>query len=249
MEAIVTRPAVSCCRRAVAAPGTAAPSRLLFLTTSTVLPSGTRQKSTSARTRRALNIPPHPSFLDLPTTGAGKPAADGTTPARPTTDQIIFNPPSSAPSVLHTPFKFLPKSDPRRRANLASSLLAASTTLQYPSNPQPDASASASAAAAVDALPVVNPAMPTPRHHLSMADIEEMRALRAADPATHSVQALSKRFQCSKLFVLMCCQAPKEHRDKIAAEADKVKARWGPRRRQAREERGRRFEMLYRGEL
>jgi hypothetical protein len=76
-----------------------------------------------------------------------------------------------------------------------------------------------------------------------------MRRLRAEDPVKNSVLSLSRQFQCSKLFVLMCCQAPKEHREKIQSQTEQVKSRWGPRRRAAREERQRRFAMLFNGEL
>jgi hypothetical protein len=233
MEAAITRPALICCRGAVSSAPTAA--RLLPITTS--LPSGARQKSTAARTRRALNIPPHQSFLH--------PNKDpATAAARPTTDEIIFNPPSSAPSVFHTPFKFLPKSDPRRIANLASNLFTSSTTIQYTNPTSSQTAPSPESFPSIEGPPVLKP-----RHHLTPADIEQMRRLREQDPVTNSVQNLARQFQCSKLFVLMCCQAPKEHKEKIKEQEEKVKARWGPRRRAAREERHRRMEMLFNGEL
>ncbi|KAL2168240.1 hypothetical protein VTG60DRAFT_248 [Thermothelomyces hinnuleus] len=235
MEAVATRPALACCRRAVT--------------------SGVRHKSTAARTRRALNIPPHPSFLNS--------GSD-----RPTTDEIIYNPPSSAASVYHTPFKFLPKSDPRRRANLASELLASSTTIQYPSSSSSSSSSSSassstatstqppsensSSSSSSDEVPfpsIEGPPRHKARYHLTKADIEEMRRLRAQDPATNTVQALSARFQCSKLFVMMCCQAPKEHKDKVRTDLERIKERWGPRRQAAREERRARMGLLFEGRL
>ncbi|KAJ9156400.1 hypothetical protein NKR23_g1527, partial [Pleurostoma richardsiae] len=79
-----------------------------------------RHKSTANRTKRALSVPPHPSFL-----AHGAPVEQQQQLQQ---DHIIFNPPSSAPSVFHTPFKFLPRSDPRRRANLTA-LFAQSTTI------------------------------------------------------------------------------------------------------------------------
>ncbi|KAL2138009.1 hypothetical protein VTI28DRAFT_7669 [Corynascus sepedonium] len=231
MEAIATRPAVSCCRRAAF--------------------TGVRYKSTAARTRRALRIPPHPSFLN---------SSSSTSPTdHTTTDQIIYNPPSSAASVFHTPFKFLPKSDPRRRANLASELLAASTTIQYPSSSsstttststQPQSDAASSSSAEANPFPSIEGAPRyRARHHLTKADIEEMRRLRAADPATNTVQALSARFQCSKLFVMMCCQAPPERKEQVRAELERARDRWGPRRAAARDERRARMGMLFNGEL
>ncbi|KAH6641636.1 mitochondrial ribosomal protein subunit L20-domain-containing protein [Chaetomium tenue] len=246
METIVTRPVVSCCRQAVLSAPT---SSRLVLSSSTAVPSGIRQKSTAARTRKALNIPPHGSFLNPNSSAADR-------NARPTTGQIIYNPPSSAASVFHTPFKFLPKQDPRRRANLASELFAASTTINYPSptnNPtqatQPD-STSPSSQSPTDLFPSIEgEPRYRARHHLTKADIEEMRRLRAADPVANSVQNLSLRFRCSKLFVLMCCQAPSGHREKVQAELEATKARWGPRRAAARDERRARMGMLFRGEL
>jgi hypothetical protein len=88
-----------------------------------------------------------------------------------------------------------------------------------------------------------------PRHHLTKADIEEMRRLRAEDPVANSVVALSRRFQCTTLFVLMCCQASREHREMVKEQTEKAKERWGPRRRAARDERARRNVMVYNGEL
>ncbi|KAK4152911.1 mitochondrial ribosomal protein subunit L20-domain-containing protein [Chaetomidium leptoderma] len=248
MEAIVVRPAVSCCRSAVSAGPTS--SRLLLNT----LPTGIRQKSTSARTRRALNIPPHPSFLNA-NNSTGNSGPDGLRGTRRDTDQIIFNPPSSAPSVFHTPFKFLPKNDPRRRANLTSSLFASSTTIHYNATQQQSSSTSPTSMPAEQTFspedfPMAEgPVVLKPRHHLAKADIEEMRRLRETDPVTNSVQSLARQYQCSKLFVLMCCQAPREHQDKIKAGLEKTKERWGPRRRAAREERARREGMLRTGEL
>ncbi|GAB1315059.1 54S ribosomal protein L20, mitochondrial [Madurella fahalii] len=246
MEAIVTRPtaALSCCCRVL--PWGPPASRLAFLRSSkTTLPSGTRQKSSSARTRRALRIPPHPSFLS------------SNLDARPAGDHIIFNPPASAPSVYHTPFKFLPKSDPRRRANLASALFASSTTVQYNDSSNSSSShndsgepTAATAPPSPEDLPVVNELDLRPTNHsVTKEDIEQMRALRLADPVANSVQTLAERFGCSKLFVMMCCQSPREHRDQVKAQEEAVKERWGPRRAAAREERRRRWEMVLNGEL
>jgi hypothetical protein len=216
------------------------------LSSTTTLPSNIRQKSTAARTRRALNIPPHESFLNPNSSAADR-------NARPTTGQIIYNPPSSAASVYHTPFKFLPKQDPRRRANLASELFAASTTIQYPStHTQPhhhQQQSENTPPSATDFPSIEGEPRYRARHHLTKADIEEMRRLRALDPVEHSVPNLSARFRCSKLFVMMCCQAPREHREKVQAEVEAAKARWGPRRAAARGERKARMGMLFNGEL
>ena len=206
------------------------------------LPSGARTKATAARTRRALRIQPHDSFLH-PQNKPGHPSGP-----RPATDEIVFNPPSSAASVYHTPVKFLPRSDPRRRtAALVSAAMSSSSSSSSSGTPQ--SSASSSSRVNLDAFPSV--AMPDarPRHHLTKADIEEMRRLRTADPMTNSVVTLARRYECSQLFVLMCCHAPPEHRAKMREEEQKVRARWGPRRRAAREERERRAVMLQNGDI
>ncbi|KAK3685841.1 mitochondrial ribosomal protein subunit L20-domain-containing protein [Podospora appendiculata] len=232
MEArLLRRPAATCCHRLLASSTTPAASLLPPVTLQ--FPStGARHKSTTNRTKRALNIAPHASFLN-------KPSA---------TDRIIFNPPSSAASVFHTPFKFLPKTDPRRRANLTS-LFASSASIQFNS---PSSSASDAAPApgtTEDTLPPKIGGRVGRTHHMTKEDVLEMRRLRETDPVANSVNRLAAKFGCSHLFVLMCCQAPREHKEKHVAAGELVKSRWGPRRRAAREDRKRRLEMLFRGEL
>lgn len=90
--------------------------------------------------------------------------------------------------------------------------------------------------------------LPT-RHHLTEADVAEMRRLRAEDPEVHSVLALSRRFKCSKLFVLMCCQSTREHQEKSKAQKQAAMDRWGPKKQAAVSERRTRLDMLFRGEL
>lgn len=185
-----------------------------------------RTQATSARSRRTLNIPPHPTFL----------ASD----SRQQQDHIIFNPPSAAPSVYHTPFKFLPKTDPRRRANLAS---------LFESHFASDAK--------VEDIPTVRPTDPrsartssiSSRGPVTKAEVEEMRRLREEDAHKWSVTALADKFDLPRGFVMACCQAPK---DKIEFERKKlelIQQRWGPIRAKAREQKERRKEMLYRGEI
>ncbi len=252
MDSLATRRAASCCRSTLLAPSrTTPPTRALLLTTrsptttttpSTApagvafpLPSGARTKATAARTRRALRIQPHDSFLH-PQNKPGHPAGP-----RPTTDEIIFNPPSSLASVFHTPVKFLPRTDPRRRTAALLSAAAAAGT--------PTSTASTTPRTNIDAFPSVPMPDARPRHHLTKADIEEMRRLRTEDPVTNSVVTLARKYECSQLFIMMCCHSPPEHQAKMREEEAKVRARWGPRRRAAREERERRAVMLENGEL
>ncbi|KAK4229599.1 mitochondrial ribosomal protein subunit L20-domain-containing protein [Podospora fimiseda] len=213
MEATLSRPAasaLSCCCRTTSTPR--------------LVPGLIRHQSTKARTKRMLNIPKHESFLN----------------PRPQTNHIIFNPPSSEASVYHTPFKFLPKNDPRRRAQLPQ-LFATSTTIQYP---QPSENANP------EELPAAfPPELGTKKYHMTKEDVEEMRRLRLEDPVTNTVTALSQKFGCTPWFVMMCVKSPREHRDQHKAREAAIKAKWGPKRTAAREERARRWAMLFRGEI
>ncbi|KAK1700600.1 mitochondrial ribosomal protein subunit L20-domain-containing protein [Colletotrichum godetiae] len=191
--------------------------------TTTTVPR--RGHKTFSRTKRALNIPPHPNFL--PST----PAAG---------DTIIYNPPSAAPSVYHTPFKFLPATDPRRRANLS--------TLFASSQPSSSNSTAATSSPLPPALNVPSRGA-TPRYHLSKDDVAEIRKLRAQDPDFWSVSALARKFDCSETFITICTPAPREHTERLARKLEAIKGRWGGIRTKAREDRSRRKEMLFRGEL
>ncbi|RYP43189.1 hypothetical protein DL770_011804 [Monosporascus sp. CRB-9-2] len=203
-----------------------------------------RQQSTASRTKKALKIPPHPSFL-TPPSGAS---------------HVVFNPPPSAPSVYHTPFKFLPKSDPRRQANLAQLLLrnAASPSPTIPSSLSsiPTSSPSSTPSTSEDPAAKLPPTLTAdehersqPRRNVTREQVEEMRALRAEDPATWSVHKLAARFGCTPWFVMMCCKSSAEHRAAERARKEAIRARWGPVRALAREERRKRKTLLLRGEL
>ena len=184
-----------------------------------------RQQSTTSRTKKALKIPPHPSFLSSPRTA----------------NHIVFNPPSAAPSVYHTPFKFLPKSDPRRQANL-SSFLHRTDPLADDGSKQPQ-----------QQLPPMLTAHElqrvTPNRHVTMEQVEEIRALRAQDPERWSVLRLAEKYKCTNYFIMMCVSAPLEHQLRERERRDAIRARWGPMRTHARLERRKRREMLLRGEL
>lgn len=193
--------------------------------TRTALKHQIRTRATSARTRRALNIPPHPSFL----------SSDSALER----DTIVFNPPSSSASVYHTPFKFLPKTDPRRRANLASLF-------------ESHFGGAAAAPAPVDASqmgPLVMQAPVFDRPPVTKEEVEEMRELRTEDPYKWTVKALSDRYQIPQAFVMACCQAPKEKIEFERKKLELISRRWGNLKRKAMEDRERRREMLFRGEI
>ncbi|UNI21185.1 hypothetical protein JDV02_007197 [Purpureocillium takamizusanense] len=172
-------------------------------------------------------LAPHDSFLP-----------DRSTPF-PAADSIIYNPPASEASPAHTPFIFLPRSDPRRAAlvRLRNS---------------PDAAASALAPTPVedgDLPPAMRYPRRQPRYNLKKEDIAEIKRLREEDPIKWSVGQLSKKFDCSPIFVRMVAPAPAEHLDYLKAKLERKMTRWGPKKTQAREDRRRRAEMVYRGEL
>ncbi|KAI0554434.1 mitochondrial ribosomal protein subunit L20-domain-containing protein [Xylaria curta] len=179
-----------------------------------------RHQSTTSRTKKALKLPPHPDFL-TPQSGQ---------------NHIIFNPPAAAPSVYHTPFKFLPKSDPRRQANLSqlirssSDLNTSSRSTQLPP-------------------PTSKTEIRERKYNVTKEQVEEMRQLRAADPAKWSVLKLAQKFECNPLFVMMCCKASPEHKEKENQRLEDIKSRWGTIRTKAREERKKRKDLLLRGAL
>ncbi|KAK2030539.1 hypothetical protein LX32DRAFT_321531 [Colletotrichum zoysiae] len=217
--------------RTLTRPATAL-ATLLRQQTAAVSAAPRRGHKTFSRTKRSLNIPPHPDFLPA------APAAG---------DTIIYNPPSAAPSVYHTPFKFLPPSDPRRRANLSS--LFANSSAAAAATSQTTPSSSSSAARPLPPALDVPSRGPNPRYHLSREDVAEIRRLRAEDPGFWSVTALARKFDCSETFVTICTPAPREHKERLERKLEGVKGRWGAIRTKAREDRARRKEMLFRGEL
>lgn len=186
-----------------------------------------RHESTARRHRKLLTVKEAPSYT-----------ADSSAPT------LIYNPPSSAPSVYHTPLKFLPKHDKRRQmytANLITSTQAAyrkglshtaapgtplTTSSQIP--PRPSAP-----------LP---PALRQPyekKYHLTEKEIEEIRTLRLSDPNKWTRVKLAEKFGCSQFFVGMVVKAP-EKAESVAKEHEAARAKWGLRRRTAREDRERR---------
>jgi hypothetical protein len=174
--------------------------------------SSRRHESSYRRTKQRLNIKPDASFLS--------------SSSSPLQDHIIFNPPSSAPSILHTPLKFLPKEDKRRQ------LLAASARSGAPSR-----------------LPPAIAPQKVPHHHLTDAQISEMQKLRMEDPNKWPNGKLARKYNCSTLFVTICLSeldggaAYDARARQQKANLEAVKERWGPRRRMAREDRARRIEL------
>jgi hypothetical protein len=169
-----------------------------------------RQQSSYRRTRKALRVKPDPSFLPSRTE---------------TQDHIIFNPPSSAPNVYHTPSLFLPPNDPRRRLHA-----------QTPPQPQTtNPSSIATPPTSPRKLPSIRPEYQK-KYHLTEEQIEEIRRLRKEDPRQWTRVRLAEKFECSQFFVSLCCSAPeiKAERDK---QIEEIKKKWGRRKMEAREAR------------
>ncbi|KAL5348691.1 hypothetical protein ACLOAV_006109 [Pseudogymnoascus australis] len=179
--------------------------------------SSRRNESSYRRMKKKLNVKPDASF--------------GFSKDSPATDHIIFNPPSSAPSVLHTPLKFLPKEDKRRQ--LYS--VAKNSTL------------------GIDEEAKLPPAILKQnagyqRYHLTQEDVAEIRRLRSSDPETWTRLKLARKFNCTSLFIGICCEATAEKVALEKAKIEAVKERWGPKRRMARDDRVKRREAAYRDE-
>ena len=145
-------------------------------------------------------------------------------------DHIVFNPPSSAPSPYQTPAAFLPRGDPRRE------LLSAS--YQH-ANPHNDPGKN---------LPPSIRERSEKKYHLREKEIEEIRRLRTQDPNKWTQNKLAEKFQCSQFFIGMISKAPKERLVRAQKELEKVKDRWGQKRRHAREDRQKRRELWGRDE-
>ncbi|KAI9040507.1 mitochondrial 54S ribosomal protein mL58 [Aspergillus affinis] len=170
-----------------------------------------RSQSSYARTKQRLRVKPDASFGS---------------PTNQLYDNIIHNPPSSAPSVYHTPSKFLPLDDARR-------------TLRAPSGVKDQGP---------EELPSVFKSTTQKKYHLKPSDIEEIRQLRLSDPMTWSRWKLAKRFDCSPMFIAMVCEAGPQKKEIQRQVLEAVQSRWGIKRRMAREDRQLRKETWGRSE-
>ena len=171
----------------------------------------TRGVSSNRRTQKVLRVQPHESFA--------KTAA--------TQDHIIFNPPSSAPNVYHTPLKFLPPNDPRRKLHS----LAARTSSAPASSLHPTTTSESARSLPPSVRPIQEK-----KYHLSAEHVEEIRRLRAEDPRLWTRVRLAEKFGCSTFFVGLCASAP-QIADERKKELEEIKKRWGRAKKEAREDR------------
>ncbi|RDA86813.1 hypothetical protein CP532_6375 [Ophiocordyceps camponoti-leonardi (nom. inval.)] len=191
-------------------------SRLLLLS---------RGHKTTARTKRALKLAPHDSFLP-----------DRSVDINDADDSIIYNPPASEASPAHTPFIFLPHEDPRRKALREVRRVGASEE-------------GGVGHGKVTLPPSLRWRQQEQKYHLNEEAVLEMRRLRTEDPIKWSVGKIAKKFECSPIFVTMVAPPPPGHISWLKEKLARKMARWGPIKTKAREDRKRRSEMLYRGEL
>jgi len=167
-----------------------------------------RHQESYRRTKKLLNIKPDSSFL--PSKYSQQ-------------DHIIFNPPSSAPSVLHTPLIFLPRED-KRRALFEKAAAMHSTSTKLP--------------------PIIAKFKPIGvRHHLTDKDIAEIQKLRTGDPDKWTAGRLAFKFKCSKHFIGICCEAPPEKKERDREKEEAMMARWGPKKMKAYQDRMKRREL------
>jgi hypothetical protein len=189
-----------------------------------------RHESTTRRHRKLLTLPEAPSY----TSNKSEPT-------------LIFNPPSSAPSVYHTPLKFLPKEDKRR--NLYTAALHRSTTAAHRLQESHITAPGTPLHTSSHLPPRPTSRLPSPvrdpyekKYHLTDKEIAEIRQLRTEDPYTWTRVKLAEKFGCSQFFVGMVVKA-KERAKEVEGAHEQMRRKWGQHRREAREDRGRRKEM------
>ncbi|KAG5287109.1 ribosomal protein YmL20 [Histoplasma ohiense] len=170
-----------------------------------------RYQSTFRRLKQRLRVKPDASFSPL---SANSP------------ERIIYNPPSSAPSVYHTPTKFLPPDDVRRKLRASS----------FPGDPQQQQQKHSQ-------LPPVFRQKSQAKTILGEQEIAEMRQLRLEDPMKWSRYALAQKFGCSTHFVMQVCDAGPQKKAIQQQVLEAIKSRWGKKRTIAREDRQLRKEL------
>lgn len=199
-------------------PLNSASSRFYKLCATVLSTTSKRHQSSYRRSRQRSTIKPDPDFLP--------------SKAEPH-DHIIHNPPPSMPNVYHTPLMFLPKHDKRR-------------LLQQPSEHKFMVNTPAYTPSGQQRLPPPVSQPYTKKYHLTEADVEEMRRLRAEDPMEWSVGKLAKKFDCSRMFVQTATSSVAQGKKELQQQVlEIVKSRWGTKRRVAREDRALRRERWY----
>lgn len=179
------------------------------LSASLITPVSQRHQSSSRRTTKRLRVKPDPSFT-------------APIPPEKLNDHIVFNPPSSTPSVFHTPTAFLPRNDPRRQIFAQSHSFA--NPYEQPTHPLP-------------------PTVRTPyekKYHLKEEDIALIRQLRTEDPFKWTRPKLAEKFNCSQFFVGIVSETSKEVKEQQKQMMDSEQRNWSLRKQIERRDREKR---------
>jgi hypothetical protein len=140
--------------------------------------------------------------------------------------------------------KFLPKEDKRRQLYAAAQQYAnqvahsrQTSSIAAPGTPLSTGSHLPPRPTSALPSPVRQPYDKT--YHLTETDIKEIRRLRSEDPDTWTRVKLAEKFGCSQFFVGMVAKNEGKA-ERVAKEHEDARRKWGVRRREAREDRGRR---------
>lgn len=219
----------------------------------------TRQESTTRRHKKLLHIPPTPSYTP--------------TPSRSPVPEILYNPPSAAPSVYHTPLKFLPAHDKRRALFAQHQKEVVQKQLQERVSPiavtgTPLSTASVLAPkSALRAIAQANTtylSKPTPSSSSSTTSeiglppsidpphqpkyhltAEQLEEMRALRSQDPDTWTTARLAKKfdCSMFFVRMVAKNGEKAARVKAEHEAVRERWGPRRRMAREDRKRRIAL------
>jgi len=72
---------------------------------------------------------------------------------------------------------------------------------------------------------------PEKKYHLSEAQINDIRRLRAADPIANTRSKLAKQFNTTSWFISSVSKITKERKQKLDEEIEKQRGGWGERKR------------------
>jgi hypothetical protein len=217
-----------------------------------------RHQSTYRRTTRRLAMSGAPSMKTSKIAGG------------PNTSHIIFNPPPTTPNVYHTPLKFMPASDPRRKLYQSAPSLynlpsTSPPTFRSTSPSKVQASADhvimntpgtalrevafsfpAALAQRIPETAKLPPGVSKPwtyEKQLTQEDVEEIRRLRAEDPWKNTVNYLAKKFGCSHLLVMGIQSAPLEVKKAHTKRVEAAMNKWSGKTKVARRDREKRKEL------
>lgn len=90
-----------------------------------------------------------------------------------------------------------------------------------------------------------------PNNHLSEKEIKEIISLKKRSPDEWTNGKLARKFGCSNSFISICLSYSgvddTNRKELMKARLEAVKAKWGPRRTKAREDRLKRYNLAFIG--